>query len=69
MSNQVGVVRGHTGQRCEVSGVYVFEKYLDGTSLPRPHPQELREPIAKPNIFPPVRSANKACVWRLQELA
>lgn len=67
--SQLTDVRGKTGQACQVSGVYAFDGYLDGTSLPRPHPAELREPIAQHNVFPPIRSAKKGCWWKLVERA
>ena len=62
-------IRNHTGERCIVSGVYQFDGYLDGASYPSPKPAELREPIAQHNVFPPIRSANKGCWWKLIERA
>jgi hypothetical protein len=61
--------RYRTGERCVISGVYEFDGYLDGTSFPAPTAQERREPIAQHNVFPPIRSAGKACYWRLIERA
>jgi hypothetical protein len=61
--------RSHTGQRCEISGVYSFDGYLDGSSYPPPTAQEQREPIARHNIFPPIRSSGKGCYWKLIERA
>jgi hypothetical protein len=55
----------HTGQQCQVSGVYRFAGYLDGTQLPTPKPDEHEIPLAAPNVAPPIKSANKGCYWRL----
>jgi hypothetical protein len=62
-------IRKRTGERCEISGVYSFDGYLDGTSYPAPSAQERREPIAQHNIFPPIRSTGKGCWWKLIERA
>lgn len=58
-------VRGRTGQKCEVSGEYRFDGYVDGTNYPPPRAEEMREPIARGNTFPPIRSSNKGCYWLL----
>jgi hypothetical protein len=58
-------IRGKTGEVCQVSGDYRFDGYLDGTDKPAPTAAEMMEPIAKPNRFPPIRSAGKGCYWKL----
>jgi hypothetical protein len=60
-------VRGKTGEQCQISGKYEFDGYVDGSTLPAPSPAERKEPIAKGNIFPPIRSAKKSCFWLLTE--
>lgn len=68
MQTQIAT-RGRTGERCIVSGVYAFDGYLDGSSYPIPTAKESREPIAQHNVFPPIRSAQKGCWWKLIERA
>lgn len=57
--------RHRTGERCEVSGRYTFDGYVDGTSYPAPHPQEREIPLSRGEVFPPIRSSGKACYWKL----
>lgn len=59
--------RRHTGEKCEVSGRYAFDGYLDGSSYPVPHPHEREIPLSKGETFPPIRSSGKACYWKLTE--
>jgi hypothetical protein len=59
--------RFHTGQRCEQSGRYDFDGYMDGASTPAPRPEERRIPLSKTEIFPPIRSCGKACYWKETE--
>jgi hypothetical protein len=66
MATLVGT-RFKTGQKCEESGRYAFDGYLDGSRTPTPRPEELQEPIAQGNTFPPIRSANKGCWWKLMQ--
>jgi hypothetical protein len=61
--------RFKTGQVCDTSGSYVFDGYLVGTSAPAPTQEERVIPLSKNETFPPVRSANKACWWKLQRIA
>ncbi|WP_165225176.1 YjzC family protein [Aquisphaera insulae] len=58
-------VRIHTGQPCPASGIYRFDGYLDGTIYPSPLPGEREVALSRPNIAPPIRSANKGCFWLL----
>ncbi len=60
-------VRAKTGDTCQVSGRYRFDGYLDGTSTPAPHPEEVQIPLSRGERFPPIRSSGKACWWRLME--
>ena len=50
------------------SGRFDFAGYLDGSWHPAPLPTERTIPLAKGNIFPPIRSAGRGCYWRLTEL-
>lgn len=60
-----GQQRYRTGEKCEVSGCYTFDGYVDGTHYPSPHPQEREIPVSRSETFPPIRSAGKACYWKL----
>lgn len=57
--------RFRTGDKNPISGGFVFDGYLDGTSNPPPKPREREIPLSKGEIFPPVRSASKGCWWKL----
>ena len=61
--------RYKTGQTCEASGVYRFDGYLDGTSQPEPKPHEKEIPLTERETFPPIRSSQKGCYWKLIRLA
>ncbi|HEV2295266.1 MAG TPA: hypothetical protein VGR35_15545 [Tepidisphaeraceae bacterium] len=61
------VTRRRTGEKCDISGRYDFDGYLNGTRYPEPRPEEKRIPAAKNNVFPPIRSTGKGCYWRLVE--
>jgi hypothetical protein len=52
-----------TGKKALVSGRYRFHGYLDGTSYPPPHPNEMEVSVSKDTVFPPIRSTGKACFW------
>jgi hypothetical protein len=67
MTTTTATRRFHTGERCEISGRYDFDGYLDGTRTPTPREEEKRIPVAAPNVFPPIRSAGKGCYWKLTE--
>jgi YjzC-like protein len=59
--------RYRTGERCETSGRYDFDGYMDGTSHPAPRPEEKQIPLSHGETFPPIRSSGKACYWKLAE--
>ncbi len=65
-STQTGT-RFKTGQTCTVSGRYRFDGYLDGSSTPRPTPEEMEIPLTRGETFPPIRSSGKACWWKLAQ--
>lgn len=56
--------RYKTGEKAPRTGIYDFDGYADGTSSPAPTPEERRIPLSTGEVFPPVRSANKAAWWR-----
>ncbi len=57
--------RCRTGERCPASGQWQFDGYLDGTSSPPPHPHERAIPLSEGERFPPIRSCDKGCYWKL----
>lgn len=59
--------RFRTGEECIESGRYQFDGYLDGTRTPTPHANEREIPLSRRERFPPIRSASKACWWRLAQ--
>jgi hypothetical protein len=67
MSTTTATERRRTGEKCEISGRYDFDGYLDGTNYPQPRSDEKRIPLAVHHTFPPIRSAGKGCYWRLTE--
>lgn len=61
--------RFKTGQKCNTTGSYVFEQYVDGTMTPAPTREERVIPMTAGETFPPVRSQDKAAWWMLQRIA
>lgn len=61
--------RFKTGEKCDTSGSYVFDGYVDGTQTPAPTTEERVIPLSKSETFPPVRSSKKAAWWKLQRVA
>ena len=57
--------RYKTGEKCITTGTYRFDGYLDGTSDPSPTADEMRISLSAGETFPPIRSSEKACYWRL----
>jgi hypothetical protein len=66
MATAIGT-RFKTGEKCVESGRYEFDGYTDGTSSPPPTTAEREEPIARGDTFPPIRSCNKGCYWKLKQ--
>lgn len=62
--------RFKTGQTCDTSGNYVFDAYVDGTppSTPLPTANERVIPLSKTETFPPIKSTNKGCWWKLRRV-
>jgi YjzC-like protein len=57
--------RYKTGEECVISGRYRFDGYTDGTWTPSPTREEQEIPLSRGETFPPIRSAQKACWWKL----
>ena len=65
MSVTATKTRFKTGEESPYHAIYQFDGYLDGTSTPAPTPEEREIELARGETFPPIRSAGKACWWRL----
>jgi hypothetical protein len=66
MQGQTGTQqRFKTGDQCTTSGGYAFDGYTDGSSWPAPRAEEMKIPVSRGERFPPIRSAGKACFWRM----
>jgi len=63
----INAVRYKTGETCVITGHYLFDKYVDGTTTPVPTVDERRIPLSRNETFPPIRSANKACFWKREQ--
>ena len=57
--------RYKTGETCCQTGRYEFDGYLDGSLYPAPTQEERIIPLSSGETFPPIRSANKGCWWKL----
>lgn len=64
MSVSIGT-RYKTGEKCVESGIYGFDGYLDGSAWPAPTSEERQIPLSAGETFPPIRSCNKGCYWKL----
>ncbi len=60
--------RFKTGTKCETTGRYLFDGYVDGTKTPAPTTEEREIPLSKGEVFPPVRSSGKGAWWKLQRV-
>lgn len=58
--------RFKTGETCQAKGDYEFDGYLDGTSTPKPTAEEMEIPLSVGETFPPIKSSEKACWWKLK---
>lgn len=59
--------RQKTGEICPTSGRWRFDGYVDGTTYPAPSSEEMEIPLSKGERFPPIRSSEKACYWKLMQ--
>lgn len=57
--------RFKTGEESPSHARYRFDGYLDGTSTPQPTAEEREIDLEQKENFPPIRSAKKACWWKL----
>lgn len=58
--------RYKTGQKCNNSGTYKFDGYTDGTWAPSPTTEESEIKLTVGETFPPIKSSEKACWWKLK---
>lgn len=57
-----------TGEKCDTKGIYKFVRYVDIPWAPAPTPNEQEIPLDRGDIFPPIKSQNRAAWWRLTRL-
>lgn len=57
--------RFKTGEESPWNATYRFDGYLDGSVTPTPTREEQEISLTVRENFPPIRSANKACWWKL----
>ncbi len=57
--------RFKTGEESPYHAIYRFDGYVDGTSSPLPTAEEREIELERRETFPPIRSAGKACWWKL----
>lgn len=57
--------RFKTGEESPWHARYQFDGYVDGTNYPSPTAEEKEIDLEKDENFPPIRSAKKACGWKL----
>lgn len=65
MYGQATKTRLKTGEESPGHAIYRFDGYLDGTWSPSPTAEEREIELTRRENFPPIRSANKACWWKL----
>ncbi|MEO1619178.1 MAG: YjzC family protein [Planctomycetota bacterium] len=63
----INAVRYKTGETCVITGHYLFDKYVDGSTTPSPTAEEKRIPLSRNETFPPIRSTEKACFWKREQ--
>jgi hypothetical protein len=56
--------RFQTGDRCQNSGSFEFDGYMDGSTSPLPKPDEMQIAVKAGDEFPAVCETHKACYWR-----
>lgn len=57
--------RFRTGEESPCNARYRFDGYLDGAANPLPTREEQEIDLTYRENFPPIRSASKACWWKL----
>jgi hypothetical protein len=57
--------RFRSGDLCDDSGWYEFDGYLDAPDAPLPSLSETEIPMIAGDVFPPVRSQQRLCYWKL----
>lgn len=59
--------RFKTGEESPWNARYNFDGYLDGSSSPSPTAEEKQIDLERDENFPPIKSAKKACWWKLDK--
>jgi hypothetical protein len=54
------------GEICRQPGRYRFQGYTDGTTLPLPLEREWEIDLLERQLFPPILSSGKDCLWLLK---
>lgn len=57
--------RFKTGEESPWHARYQFDGYVDGINSPSPTSEEKEIELERDENFPPIRSAEKACWWKL----
>ena len=57
--------RFRTGEESPYNSKYQFDGYIDGTRTPSPTTEEREIKLTVGEKFPPIRSAAKACWWKV----
>jgi len=58
-----------TCQESPADANYKWVRYTDGTTSPKPTPEEMYIPLKKGEHFPPIRSCNKGAIWQMTSYA
>jgi hypothetical protein len=53
------------GDKCPRTGFFQFSGYLDGSRTPLPREDEMLLHLEENEIFPPIYSSSKDCLWRM----
>lgn len=57
--------RFKAGEKCQLSGVYHFDGYIDGSHYPRPKINESIINLHEGQTFPDIKSLKRLCIWEL----
>lgn len=57
--------RFKTGEESPYNARYRFDAYVDGSRTPQPTVEEEEIDLTVGENFPPIRSAEKACWWKV----
>jgi len=61
--------RFKTSEKCQTSGSYVFDGYVNAPAGTKQPTQEERViPLTRGETFPPIRSTKQSAWWKLQRI-